>query len=123
DIRNGEVALGTARRLLAEAEQRATAPVKAGESAAKPTLAFATTVGKVFNKKCRSCHGGIGASAIAKSGLTLTSADGALRGGWKHGPAIVPGDSRSSPLVRYIKGELTPRMPLQGDPVTSEELN
>jgi hypothetical protein len=120
NITNAEVALGTARRLLAQAEQRRDGA--GAKSDAKPTVDFATKIAPLFNKRCRSCHGGIGGSVIAKSGLALTGLDNIQRGGWKHGPAIVPGDARNSPVVRFLKGELTPRMPLGGDALPTEEI-
>jgi hypothetical protein len=59
--------------------------------------------------------------ATSRSGLILTSQAGALQGGYKYGPAIIPGRSRESPLIRYISGDLTPRMPVEGGPVNADE--
>lgn len=120
DIANADVALATARRLLAQAKQgRGGAGAK---SEGKPTVDYATKIAPLFNKRCRSCHGGIGASVIAKSGLALTGLENIQRGGWKHGPAIIPGEARNSPVVRFVKGELTPRMPLGGEALPAEEI-
>lgn len=123
DVRNAEVALQTSRRLLAQAEQHARAGATATARDAKPTVDYATKVAPLFNRACRSCHGGIGASTIAKGGLMLTSLDKILKGGWKHGPAIVAGDSRNSPLIRFVKGELTPRMPLGGEALPAADID
>lgn len=120
DIANAEVAQATARRLLVQAELRRDGTGARGE--AKPTVDYATKIAPIFNKRCRSCHGGIGGSVIAKSGLALTGLENIQRGGWKHGPAIVAGDARNSPVVRFVKGELTPRMPFGGDAVPADEV-
>jgi hypothetical protein len=121
DVVNAETALATARRLVAQAEERMVHGAAAARAETKG-IDFATKIAPLLNNRCRSCHGGIGASTIAKGGLMLTSMDAILKGGWKHGPAIVPGDSRSSPMIRFIKGQLSPRMPLGGEPLPNDEI-
>ena len=70
---------------------------------------FQSKILPVLNESCASCHG----VATPQSDLTITSYDSVLRGG-KHGPAIVPGSSKTSLLIQYINGEKTPQMPLGG---------
>jgi hypothetical protein len=45
-----------------------------------------------------------------------------LKGG-KSGPAIVPGMSQNSLLVKHITGELEPRMPMGGAPLTAQQIS
>jgi hypothetical protein len=71
----------------------------------KPTVTF-KDVQPILSVKCSQCHGGT-TQATSRSGLILTSQAGALQGGYKYGPAIIPGRSVESPLIRYISGDLT----------------
>src|SRR5437764_4837615 len=64
----------------------------------------------VFEKSCNSCH----SSQTKSSGLDLSSRDGLLRGG-ERGPAIVPGDPKSSLLYKTVAHEAEPHMPLKSD--------
>ncbi|MFN7922879.1 MAG: DUF1549 domain-containing protein [Bryobacteraceae bacterium] len=120
-VKNAETALATARRIAEQARADASPEWKAGEKP-KETVSYVNDISKIFTLRCRACHGGFGAT-VAKSGLSLASVDTALRGGWKHGPAIIPGKPAESPLIQYVKGELTPRMPQGGDPLAREDID
>jgi mono/diheme cytochrome c family protein len=85
----------------------------------KPSVTF-DDVQQILNVKCSQCHGG-NTQATSRSGLVLTTQAGALQGGYKNGPAIIPGRSAESPLIKYISGGLAPRMPLEGGPVSPAE--
>ncbi len=52
-------------------------------------------------------------AASPAAGLSLGSLDAALAGG-KHGPAIIPGESRQSLMMQYLRGEKSPKMPMGG---------
>ncbi len=54
------------------------------------------------------------------SGFSILSAEAILRGGNKHGAAVVPGHPEQSALLKLIDGDLTPRMPMGGE-LTSVE--
>lgn len=75
-----------------------------------------TEVGQIFADKCMRCHEG----ASAPLGLDLSSHDAALAGGWG-GPVLVAGDA-ASPLLRRIRGETLPQMPLSAPPLTAAEI-
>ncbi|MBM3737945.1 MAG: DUF1553 domain-containing protein [Acidobacteria bacterium] len=82
---------------------------------------FTGKLAPVFTKHCISCHGG----KQPAGGLSLASLDKLIEGG-KHGHAIVPGDSKSSLLLKYLSGEAQPRMPLGADalpPAVIAEIN
>ena len=68
-------------------------------------------VGALFAERCTMCHAGAGAPL----GLGLDSYEAALAGS-QRGPVLVPHDPEESELVRRIRGEVQPRMPLVGEP-------
>ncbi len=84
----------------------------AGSAQAAPTFA---DVAPILNARCVICHTG----ASAPSGLQLTSYDTVMAGG-KGGPAVVAGAPAASELVKRIKGERQPRMPMTGPPWLTE---
>lgn len=79
----------------------------AGAQAA-PTFAEVATL---LNARCVICHTG----ASAPNGLQLTSYDAVMAGG-KNGPVVVAGAPAGSELIKRIRGERQPRMPLTGPP-------
>ena len=80
---------------------------------AAPTFA---DVAPIFNSRCTACHAG----PAACNGLRLDSYASVLTGA-KRGPVLIAGSSRSSELVKRIRGESQPRMPLSGPPYLSEK--
>ena len=59
---------------------------------------FARDVQPILASRCVVCHG-----ASQMGGLRLDRRDDAMRGGTR-GPAIISGDSASSPLIRFVSG-------------------
>ncbi len=68
-----------------------------------------TDIGALFEERCTMCHSGEGAPL----GLRLDSLEAAIAGS-VNGPVLVSGDPDASELVRRIRGESQPRMPLVG---------
>ncbi|MEH6826214.1 MAG: c-type cytochrome domain-containing protein [Motiliproteus sp.] len=68
-------------------------------------------VAAVFKQHCVICHSGNGAPL----GLRLDSYAN-IRQGSDRGAVVVPGDAGGSELVRRIRGQSLPRMPLTGPP-------
>ncbi len=66
--------------------------------------------------KCLGCHG----DGSRMGGLSLATRKAMLAGG-KRGPALIPGKPAESLLIQMISGG-TPRMPLQGEPLTREQI-
>jgi len=65
----------------------------------------------ILAARCTLCHAG----AAAPLGLRLDSEEGLLAGS-ERGPVVVPGDPAASEIVRRLRGESLPRMPLTGPP-------
>ncbi len=121
DIKDAELAIQSSARSLdrVRTELAAHKDQPVADKDKKPTVNF-KDVQQILSVKCSQCHGGT-TQATSRSGLILTSQAGALQGGYKYGPAIIPGRSAESPLIRYISGDLTPRMPVEGGPVSPAE--
>ena len=81
---------------------------------------FVKDIQPIFQQACVSCHG----AEKQKSGFRLDIKAAALRGGVDFPPAIHPGQSSESPLIRFVAG-LDPkiRMPSKGDPLTPEQIS
>src|SRR4026208_1115844 len=69
---------------------------------------FSETVGPILTRNCADCH----SDRTKTSGFSVASQTSVIAGGSKHGKAVHPGDPAGSPLVRFLKGELQPAMPL-----------
>jgi mono/diheme cytochrome c family protein len=80
---------------------------------AGPTYA---EVAPVLGERCVVCHQG----EAAPLGLRLDNYAGVMKGSQK-GPVIKPGDARGSELVKRVRGESLPRMPLTGPPWLAAE--
>ncbi|MDB5904630.1 MAG: hypothetical protein JWM26_3508 [Betaproteobacteria bacterium] len=79
-----------------------------GAAPGAPTYA---EVAPIFNSRCTLCHSG----AAAPNGVQLDSYERVIKGG-KNGPVVIPGTPGASELVKRIRGERLPRMPLTGPP-------
>jgi hypothetical protein len=73
-------------------------------------------VDAIFQNKCANCHGHM----FRTSGLSLESFETLMNGG-KRGPAVVPGKSGDSLLVRFLEGTMQPQMP-PGYQISAAEL-
>lgn len=85
-------------------------------SSAEP-VDFSGAIHPIFVSRCLPCHSG----AKAQAGLSLGSRADMLKGG-ASGPALVPGDSAKSLIVKRILGEGGPRMPMGGEPLKADEI-
>jgi hypothetical protein len=82
-------------------------------------ISFKKQIEPIFARSCYQCHN-------AQKAMGQLRLDGgknlALKGGLS-GPAVVPGDSKRSLLVKRISGEgPESRMPMGGDPLTPREI-
>ena len=84
----------------------------------EPPVDYERDVRPVLEEKCLACH----TTSAPQSGLVMESLEAMLEGGEKSGPSILAGDSAASPLVRHLRGELEPRMPVGGDPLPEAQI-
>ncbi len=75
-----------------------------------PSPDFGESVEPILRRACNQCHN----DSEKASGFSVASLETVLRGGARHGPAVVAGHPEQSPLVQLLKGELSPKMPLGG---------
>ncbi|MFZ0588846.1 MAG: DUF1553 domain-containing protein [Bryobacteraceae bacterium] len=82
------------------------------------TVDYSKDIAPVLQQSCGKCHSG----SAAMGQLRLDSQAAVLRGG-KSGPAIIPGKSSDSLLIKRVLG-LTdgPRMPMGGDPLPARKV-
>ncbi|MSO21793.1 MAG: DUF1553 domain-containing protein [Acidobacteria bacterium] len=79
---------------------------------------FKRDIQPIFEKNCIACH----TSQAPQGGLIMESLDSLFKGGKKEGPSVIAGNSRKSPLVRSLRGETEPRMPMGSDPLSQEQI-
>lgn len=72
-------------------------------------VSYARQIQPVLQKNCYGCHNG----PDAASGYAMATRDALLKGG-RHGAAIVVGKGKDSNFVRYLTGDLQPKMPPGG---------
>jgi mono/diheme cytochrome c family protein len=81
-------------------------------------VSFEKEVRPIFEQNCFSCHKG----SNAKSDLSLETQESVLEGGTLSGPAVIARKSAESPLVQYLRGIKTPRMPFGGPPLPEGQI-
>ena len=62
----------------------------------------------ILTAQCAACH----SEKLKTSGFTIASASSVIKGGNKLGPAVLAGNPADSPLIKIVKGQITPRMPV-----------
>ena len=84
----------------------------------KSTVDFEKDVKPILLENCMDCH----AAESPQGGLVLNSFKSIVTGGEKSGPSIIFGNGKKSPLIQYLRGELLPRMPAEGDPLSEKQI-
>jgi mono/diheme cytochrome c family protein len=80
---------------------------------------FAREVRPILQRHCYDCHG----EKKQKSGLRLDVKAAAFKGGEQHGPTIIPGRAKESPLARFVTtSEEDERMPPKGERLSAVEI-
>ncbi len=84
----------------------------------RPSVDFSADIGPLLAARCQACHG----TAQQLNGLRLDTRRGMLEGGYS-GPAVIPGNSDSSLLVRMVSGQVSGvMMPPVGDRLRDDEV-
>jgi len=78
---------------------------------------FERAIGPILTRNCAECH----SEKTKTSGFSVANQNSVIAGGNKHGRAVYPADPARSPLVRFLKGELQPAMPL-GKTISESDL-
>ena len=87
--------------------------------AASREVDFVRDIQPIFRTRCHSCHDGV----KQRGELRLDVKSAALKGGESHAPAIIPGKSADSPLVRFVAGlEEGMLMPPEGERLSAEQI-
>lgn len=81
-------------------------------------VSFKDDINPILAQTCAiaNCH-----DNTALKGLNLTTYDNFKKGG-NSGPAFVAEDADNSLVVKYIKGEMQPQMPIGGNPLNADEI-
>ena len=85
---------------------------------AASSVDFQSNIKALFETNCAICH----SEKTKTSGFSVSSLESVVEGGNKLGRAVVPGHPEESPLLKVLKGELTPQMPL-GKSLSPDEIN
>ena len=108
------ILLGTLLAVLSQAQTAKQLP-----PAASLQVDFTTHIQPILKMRCYTCHG----EQLQLRKLRLDRRADAIRGGESGIPAIVPGDSANSLLIRYVAG-IDPDvvMPPEGDKLAPDEV-
>lgn len=90
-----------------------------------PQISYQQDVHPIFVDKCIACHTSPNGEGYRRSGLDMKSYETLMEGSI-FGPAIVPGNSRASPLNMLVEGRagnLSREMEKRHNPITDHEIN
>jgi mono/diheme cytochrome c family protein len=83
----------------------------------EPPASYFRDVRPVLQRQCQGCH----QPNLKSGGLDLTTFEALLKGGGR-GSAVIAGKPAESLIVKYIKGDAQPRMPLGGAALPAENI-
>jgi len=83
---------------------------------AEKKVSYYRSVRPILQRRCSGCH----FDGKREGGLSVVAASELAKGG-EAGSSIVPGQPDDSVLIQYVSGE-KPQMPINGDPLTSEQV-
>ncbi len=89
-----------------------------GVAAAADKLTYHANIVPLVNRHCLDCHD----ADQADGGFRVDTYQQLLKGGDEAGPAVVPGKADESPLVEYLTGKRTPRMPKQRKALADDDI-
>ncbi len=94
-------------------------PIRQIDPQAAAEISYKRDIKPLFERYCIDCHG----ATSPKGGISLVSVDAMRLQGRKAGPGIVPGKPDQSSIVRYVRGELRPRMPKGQAPLSESDVH
>ena len=75
---------------------------------AAPSQEIDPAVSAILKANCAECH----SDATRTSGFSVSSSGSVFAGGNKYGKAVIAGHPAGSPLLKLLRGELQPQMPM-----------
>ena len=87
------------------------------EPAEPEKVSYSRDIWPVIQRNCQGCH----QPALKKGYLDLTSYEAFDKGGMS-GPVFVPREPGESLLLAHLTGDQQPRMPMEQDPLSDEEI-
>lgn len=94
-------------------------PIRDIVMAEAEAVSFKKDIWPIIETRCLDCHEG----PEGDGAYDVTTVASMSKPGEKGGPGIVPGEPDESSIVKYIRGELKPRMPKKKKPMPEEELH
>ena len=91
--------------------------IQSSAAVAQEGPSYYRDVWPVIQQRCQGCH----QPAQLGGELNLTSFDGLAAGGMS-GPAFVPGKPDESRMLRMLRGEIEPAMPMRAEPLAEAEI-
>jgi mono/diheme cytochrome c family protein len=85
------------------------APAARADGVAAPD--YASKIAPIFKKYCAGCH-----NDEDREGKFSVESYASLLKGTAHGPAVLPGDSKASRMIRVLTGAAKPMMPPKDEP-------
>lgn len=83
------------------------------------TVSYTRDIAPIMEDFCIDCH----EAPDSDGNFDVTTVANLLKAGDKAGPGVIPGDPDKSAIVRYIRGELQPRMPKKKKPLSEDNLH
>jgi len=80
---------------------------------------FEESVKPILTANCTPCH----AAQTRTSSFSIASAADVIAGGGRRGPAVLAGKPDDSVLIRVLRGQLQPRMPLGTPPLPADQID
>ncbi|MBI3207491.1 MAG: PSD1 domain-containing protein [Candidatus Solibacter usitatus] len=71
---------------------------------------FTKEIAPILARSCAACHAG----KLQNSDFSVENAAAVMRGGKRHGKAVIGGHPEQSPLMKMVRGDLSPKMPMGG---------
>lgn len=90
----------------------------AWQALAAPPVSFEAQIAPILKQSCVPCHD----EKTHSSGLSVITPKDLLTGGARHGAAIQPGKPDESILLKALRGQLKPQMPLGAPPLSADKI-
>ena len=110
----GEIVFG---QKFNKANQAHTGVEKTAPADSESTGVVFADVDTVFRNNCTNCHTGTN----PPKGLSLSSYQDVMKGSKDH-PVVIPGKPEASELIKRVKGESTPQMPMGGSALSDSDI-